>query len=160
VYISVHILTVELIHAIIYSKYNGSTTYREEQVIALLKLYTKGYLRAVKRISPLVFADSYQAVMINFRNPEYVRNTNDGDLAFVDSARQPVLILETSSKNTELYAWRDKSTGVPCLKETRHNTRECACVLLVMNNNLEARYVDNIVRLNQYNISRSKIIRK
>ena len=117
-------------------------------MIALLKLYTRGYLRAVKRISPLVFADSYQAVMINFCNPEYVRNTNDGDLAFMDSARQPVLILETSSKNTALYTWRDKSTGIPCLKETKHSTSECACLLLVMNNNLEARYVDNIVLSN------------
>jgi hypothetical protein len=118
-----------------------------------MKLYTRGYLRAVKRNSPLVFAETCQAVQMNFTNPEYVRGTNDGDLVFVDSARQPVLILETSSKNTELYAWRDKSTGVPCLKETRHNTKECACVLLVMNNNLEARYVDNIVLLNQYIIS-------
>jgi len=129
-------------------------------VAALMKLYTRGYLRAVKRNSPLVFIETCQAMQMNFTNPEYVRGTNDGDLAFLDSARQPVLILETSSKNTALYAWRDKSTGVPCLKETKHATKECACLLLVMNNNLEARYVNNIVLLNQYIISRSKIIRK
>jgi len=112
-------------------------------VAALLKLYTRGYLRAVKHISPLVFADSSQAVMINFRNPEYVRNTNDGDLAFLDISRQPVLILETSSKNIVPYTWRDKSAGIPCLRETKHSTRDWACLLLVMNNNLEARYVEN-----------------
>jgi hypothetical protein len=118
-----------------------------------MKLYTRGYLRAVKRNSPLVFVETCQAMQMNFTNPEYVRGTNDGDLAFMDSARQPVLMLETSSKDTALYTWRDKSTGVPCLKETRHNTKECACLLLVMNNNLEARYVDNIVLLNQSTIS-------
>jgi len=121
-------------------------------VTALMKLYIRGYLRAVKRNSPLVFVDTCQAMMINFNNPEYVRGTNDGDLAFIDSSRQPVLILETSSKNTVPYAWRDKRTGIPCLLEIKHSTRDCACLLLVMNNNLEARYVENANRLSDQSI--------
>jgi len=111
-------------------------------VAAILSLLTCGHIKPFRKETTVVLCERPQLARIYHSMPAY--DHPEAEALYLDVARKPTLIIQRMRGNGQLKTWRDGKSGLPAIPELGHATKDCGCLELSLNNNVESRMYSTV----------------